>query len=102
MFTNYSRFECGADTGNLSYDEEDDETADGTEEVKQSADPQDEKEDKSYIPLETYISGYKKDLINQLMEDQVMDQGKLKVIVDRLFPDEHFFAFKNSTHHTKE
>ena len=70
IFTNYSRFECATDAGNLSYDEEDDEeTADGAEEVKQSADPQDQKDEKSYIPLETYISSYKKDLINQLMED---------------------------------
>ena len=42
MFTNYSRYEFGADTGNLSYDEEEDEeTPDGTEEVKQSVNPQD-------------------------------------------------------------
>jgi len=52
----------------MSYDEEDDdECQDKTkEEVKASADPQDKKENQKDegLKVETYIEGYKKDLVN--------------------------------------
>ena len=68
LFTNYSRSKTEDDaTAEGSYDEEDEETV---EESKQALEPQDLKT--SGISMETYITEYKKDLVNQLADDQLM------------------------------
>ena len=96
LFTNFSKYETTIDTGNLSYDDED--SDDSATAVKNGPCTD------SGISFDQYITRFKSDVVEQLMQDQSMhdDRYTLQKIVDRVLPKENFFAFKMEKKFTTE
>lgn len=90
LFTDFSKNESDDDSGNLSYDEEEEKTTN----------PQ----DSDTITFEKLVNRFREDLVNRLIEDQCMEYNKQHAqdVVDILLPSENFFAYKVSKNHSDE
>ena len=102
IFTNFSKFDGTGGKADLSYDSEDE------EEGPTEASEKKMQEGNKIIEctLEAYIKEFKANLVDCLAEDQNMQEEankyRLVQIVQKLFPDENFFAFKTSDAFSKE
>lgn len=88
LFTNFSAYETSDGSGDISFDEDDEEVKkDPQEEQKSSDDP---------VSFETLTKKFREDLVVKLMEDQsIKNKSEALKIVDKCLPCENFFAFKN-------
>lgn len=84
LFTNFSRYPSESEMdSNLSYDDEEEEPPSG-------------------ISFEDLVIRFREELVARLMEDQGLETFYAQMIVNIIFPNENFYAYKVSKNQTNE
>ena len=89
LFTNFSAYETSDGSGDISFDEEEEDVNKDPQEENKSSEPE------GSVSFAQLIQKFREDLVTKLMEDQsITIKLDAQKIVDKCLPKENFFAFK--------